>query len=423
MRWIFIVLLVLSVFLPGWAVVAYPQENQEKNINELKKDAPKIYIDCQYCDIDYIREKITFVNYVRDRKEADAHVLITSQRTGSGGKEYTLAFIGREKFSDINATLKFFTKQMDTEDEVRQKLVRTLKMGLASYVANTPLCDLLSVDFKEDVKPTAVEDKWNFWVFNAGAYSFLNGQSTTKSMSIYGDLSASRVTPESKLRLGFSASYSEDNFTINGTTISSTSESQSFNGLYVKSISDHWSVGVYLTLSSSTYSNIRFAAHPCPAVEYNFFPYSESTRRQLRCLYRIGYSFTNYREETIYNKTKDNLLYEGLTLILELKEPWGTISTSLEGTHYFFDFSKNRLVLSGEVSINIVKGLSLELLGSYSRIHDQLSLPKAGASYEEILLMRKELATDYRYYASIGLSYTFGSIYSNVVNPRFGNGY
>ncbi|MBN1273368.1 MAG: hypothetical protein JXB26_13960 [Candidatus Aminicenantes bacterium] len=423
MRRIFNVLLVLSVFLPGFAIAAYSQENQEKNINELKKGAPKIYIDCQYCDIDYIREKITFVNYVRDRKEADAHVLITTQRTGSGGKEYTLAFIGREKFSDINATLKFFTKQMDTEDEVRKKLVRTLKMGLTSYVANTPLCDLLSVDFKEDVKPTAVEDKWNFWVFNIGAYSYLNGQSTTKSISIYGDFSANRVIPESKLQLGLSASYSEDNFTINGTTISSTSESQGFNGLYVKSINDHWSVGGYLTLSSSTYSNIRFAVYPCPAVEYNFFPYSESTRRQLRCLYRIGFSFANYREETIYNKTKDNLLYEGLTLTLELKEPWGTISTSLEGTHYFYDFSKNRLVLSGEVSINIVKGLSLELWGSYSRIHDQLSLPKAGASYEEILLMRKELATDYRYYASIGLSYTFGSIYSNVVNPRFGNGY
>jgi hypothetical protein len=45
-----------------------------------------------------------------------------------------------------------------------------------------------------------------------------------------------------------------------------------------------------------------------------------------------------------------------------------------------------------------------------------------GASLEDVLLMRKQLATSYEYYFSIGLSYTFGSIYSNVVNPRFGSG-
>lgn len=54
------------------------------------------------------------------------------------------------------------------------------------------------------------------------------------------------------------------------------------------------------------------------------------------------------------------------------------------------------------------------------RNHDQLNLPKGDASLDEILLRRRELATDYDYHISIGLSYTFGSVYSNVVNPRFG---
>jgi hypothetical protein len=39
---------------------------------------------------------------------------------------------------------------------------------------------------------------------------------------------------------------------------------------------------------------------------------------------------------------------------------------------------------------------------------------------EEILMGTGQLATDYSFYGSIGLSYTFGSIYSNVVNSRFG---
>ena len=30
------------------------------------------------------------------------------------------------------------------------------------------------------------------------------------------------------------------------------------------------------------------------------------------------------------------------------------------------------------------------------------------------------LATNYNYRFSVGVSYTFGSIYSSIVNPRFG---
>ena len=55
-------------------------------------------------------------------------------------------------------------------------------------------------------------------------------------------------------------------------------------------------------------------------------------------------------------------------------------------------------------------------------IHDQLSLIKGEATLEQVLLRRTMLETNYSYYFSFGLSYTFGSIYSNVVNPRFGGG-
>ncbi len=52
-------------------------------------------------------------------------------------------------------------------------------------------------------------------------------------------------------------------------------------------------------------------------------------------------------------------------------------------------------------------------------ISDKLSLPMKDATEEEILLDIRQLATQYDYFASIGLRYTFGSIYSNVVNSRF----
>jgi len=41
-----------------------------------------------------------------------------------------------------------------------------------------------------------------------------------------------------------------------------------------------------------------------------------------------------------------------------------------------------------------------------------------GATPEEIIARQQALATHYSYFTGFGLSYTFGSIYNNVVNPR-----
>ncbi len=228
------------------------------------------------------------------------------------------------------------------------------------------------------------------------------------------------MTPEWKIQLGASGDYKEDNYDYEDYSIKSISKEKDLRGLFVKSLNEHWSIGSWIEASSSTYSNIEAHYMVAPALEYNFFPYSQSTRRQLRCLYRIGFHSVNYIERTIYDQTKENLFNESLTLTLEIREPWGSASTSLEGSHYFHDLSKNRLELRGFLSVRIFKGFSINLNGRYDRIHDQLSLPIGGASLDEILLQRKELATNYEYSIDIGFSYTFGSVYSNVVNPRFG---
>jgi hypothetical protein len=74
----------------------------------------------------------------------------------------------------------------------------------------------------------------------------------------------------------------------------------------------------------------------------------------------------------------------------------------------------------GSLSIRLFKGLSFDIFGSFERIRDQLSLVKGEISEADLLLRRRQLETGYSYRGQIGLSYTFGSMYSNVVNPRFG---
>jgi hypothetical protein len=389
-----------------------------------------VFIDCGFCDENYIRTEISFVNYVRDRLQADVHILITRQQTGSGGQEYTLTFIGQHNATGMNDTLTVTTKQSDTQDMIRNAIVHNLKIGLVRYLAKTPLAEHLTVSYQQPSTVGEVVDTWDYWTFSINMNTNLNGQKTSNFINLFGGLSARRITKEWKLRFSLNANYNESSFTYDvvtesgGTeaiTTKSFSRGQNFNALVVKSITDHWSVGGFGSAMTSTFSNAKLNWNLAPAVEYNLFPYSESTRQQLRFLYRIGYNNVRYYEETIFDKTAESLWNQSLSVSLDLKQPWGSINASVEGSQYLHDFEKKRLSLFAGLSLRLFEGLSLNLFGNYSRINDQLALRKGTASQEEVLLQRRQLATSYNYFASIGLSYTFGSIYNTIVNPRFGD--
>ena len=399
------------------------KDRDAQDLDELKKTAPKVFIDGNRLDIDFIRTEITFVNYVWDRKEADVHVLITQQRTGGGGREYTIAFIGLNGYASLNNELKFYSNRTETDDEIRRGLVQILKLGLAPYAARTPISKILSLSTDRKLKPTAVIDKWDFWVFSFSTRGRLSGEQSRKYASFSANISLNRVTPASRFRLGFSGNIDESRFDYVDYREESSSRFKGIDGLYVRSLGEHWSVGSYVNLNYSTYSNIDTGVSIAPAVEFDVFPYSESTRRQLRILYRIGPTYNKYIEETIYDKLSQTLFSESLAATLSLTEPWGGAEVSVEGSHYFSDFSYNRVRLAGSLSLRILKGFALTLDGRYAAVHDQLGLRKSEVSLDDLLLRRKELATGYNYSLSVGFSYSFGSVYSNVVNPRFGGGF
>ncbi|MFQ6676351.1 MAG: hypothetical protein ACE5LH_08435 [Fidelibacterota bacterium] len=383
---------------------------------------PNVYVDCLWCDDDFIRTEIPFVNYVRDRYDADIHILVTAQRTGSGGQEYTLAFLGKNVFEAMSDTLVFNTDETDSDDRIRREMVRVMKLGLVPYLTRTPAADNLSVSFVEtpEEPSRAVEDKWKSWIFSVRLHSNLNGEELYKSAYVSGSVSARRVTEKWKISVSTSGSYDEDSFRLNGQTYTSISRRNSLSASVIMSLSDHWSVGLWGYSYTSTFDNIDYALSLMPGIEYNYFPYSESTRRQLRLEYKITPSYADYTEETIYLKMREQLMDHSVSLTLDLIQPWGSVSTSLSGSHYRHDLSKHRVRLFTSFSLKLIKGLSLNVFSNVSMIRNQLFLPRGGATLEEILLKRKQLETQYSYWGSIGLTYSFGSIYTHVVNPRFG---
>lgn len=412
----------LLCFIYPFSSASAATQNPPEDSEAIKQAAPKVYLDCSRCDRTYILTEIEFVNFVRDQKDAQVYIMITTQSTGSGGTEYTLEFTGQGEFEGTDNTLKYVTGNQDTSDEIREGLVRTLKIGLAPYAGRTPIADRITISYKDadTVKTDSVDDKWDYWVFSLSGRGGFDGQKTSRSYSFNGSFSATRVTEDLRFRLYYSGSRSTDRYSYGDIKQTHTRKSHSLNLLAVKSISDHWSVGAASSAYSNTYSNIKFRFSLQPAIEYNYFPYSESTRRQLRFLWRPGFSAYYYYEETIYNKIEEKLWSEQFSAEFQMKQKWGTASTGFGFSHYFHDLKKNQMSIDMNLSIRLFKGFSFDIYGYFQRIRNQLSLRKGEISEADLLLRRIQLETNYNYYAQIGLSYTFGSIYSNVVNPRFG---
>ncbi len=413
---------IICCFLTVFCIFPFAFAQAQSEDSEVQNGKPVVFIDWEGADFELIQKAINFVEYAEEASEAQINVRITSKEIETGDTEYTVMFAGQGDYEGDNDELKFSAAKDKPENERQKELADLIKMGLMRYVGKSPVSDQVSISFLDKVEPTSVEDKWNFWVFNLSADTFLNGEESYKSGMLSGSISANRVTPELKIRMSLSAFFEDSEFKLEDEVIKSESESLNINGLIVKSISEHWSVGGYFSASSSTYSNIKLSLNPAPAIEYNVFPYSESTTQQLRFLYRLNYKSVRYREETVFEKTYENLWQQSLEIAFEVKKKWGTASTSVVGSHYFHNLSRNRIRLNGELSLRLIKGLNFNIYGRYSRIRDQLSLPKGELSIEEVLLKQKQLATSYTYSMSVGLSYTFGSLKSKVVNPRFGTG-
>ena len=387
----------------------------------------KVFVDCPdtSCYLDYLRDEITFVEYVRDRKDADLHVLVTSVETGSGGLEYTLSFIGLQQLADRKRTMTMTIEQSDSEDRRRQRLATVLTIGLLDFVAARGLPTGLAVSVEAGATTTRAStlaaDPWHHWIFSLRGDAEFNAEESTRELNLGLSASADRITPEWKITVGAGIDYEREQYDLDEEDpYKTTRRERELEALVVRSLNEHWSVGAMGEARSSTFDNYAVSVAAAPAIEWNFFPYSEYTRRQLRAQYALGWTYSRYHEESLFGKTREGRFKHEASITYEQREPWGTVETRFEWANTYPGFSKYRLELDGELSLRITRGLSLNFDAYMSRIRDQLSLPKRDATPEEVLLRLRQLGSGYELRFEAGLTYQFGSIFTSIVNPRFG---
>ncbi len=412
----------LCTFVPIRANACTPSQDSTKVLAP-SGDPLKVYVDCDHCDMGYIKDNIRFVDYVRDMTEADIHLMIRRVGTGSGGHKYTLTYLVRDGFAGRNDVLTYVSNSTDTRDAERQGLVQTIKLGLMPYVIKSSLAKYFSISYNgtsERELPGDEKDPWNSWVFQIDIGADIHGEESKKEYSLNGSLSAERVTDAWKINFDFDENYDYDRYYFSdGTHEITRQHDEDYDGLVAKSLSPRGSLGLFSTAGASTYDNIQFSAGIGPAIEFDIFPYSEYTHHEFSFQYHITPHYSNYIYETVFLKYEQLLIKHGISINYNLIEPWGEIDCDVDGSSLFNNLTKNRLDLEASLDIQIYRGLSVHFWGKYSLINNQLSLPKGNSTNEEILLNLRQQATSHSYRASVGLRYTFGSIYNNTVNTRF----
>ncbi|MGE0159861.1 MAG: hypothetical protein AB7T31_10665 [Gemmatimonadales bacterium] len=396
--------------------------------------APRVFLDCRSpeCDQTYYRTEIPWVSWVRDQADADVYVIMTSQQTGGGGREYLLDLEGRGANQDFQHSARYRAGGTDTQRESLDGIALTLGLALGQFATQAGYRELVEVTplrtSEEGVgegAPTGlvaaseVTDPWNLWVFRVASNGSYQGESNREEWRVNANVNADRVSPTWKQ--SYAASYNRRSNRIDFDDRPSVLDNRrdwSVNWRVVYSLAEHVSLGVSGNVGRNTTNNQDIWGQFNPAVEYSFFPYEEATRRSLTAFYEIGPVYRSYFEETLFGETAELRAEQALTISFSQRQPWGSAGVNLRGSTYLHDVEKNNLRLNGNLQFRIVRGLDLNVGASYERVRDQIFLRGGDLTVEERLLRLQQEQTDYRAELEFGLSYRFGSPFNNVVNNR-----
>ncbi|MCU0416008.1 MAG: hypothetical protein MUE33_02370 [Cytophagaceae bacterium] len=329
--------------------------------------------------------------------------------------------MGSNQFKNKKDTVIVSTNASDSEDMIRQDLLQGIKRGLYEMCRNTPFEAVFTISLPPiaDTLEQTTHDPWNYWVIAPGISGEYEGESNFSFTSLVAQMNIRRITHKSKFTLNIRYQYRFSRYRLD-TVLQLGVQEFKASPLYVKSINEHWSMGGIGEYQLDEFRNVRLGMRAAPIVEYNFYPYSINSRKQLRLAYQVGMQYWEYIRITVFDKLEELRPYQRLSFVAEITQPWGSIRGVTTFNTYLDDWKQNRLSLKLNTALRLVEGLALTIEAEGSWINDQISLIKTPLDDTVYLLWGQQLPTRFNFYTEFGFSYTFGSIRNSIVNPRMG---
>lgn len=402
-------------------LISFTSFSQDPPSDTPEMDALRVFLDCSFCDQGYTRQEVKNVIFVRDRKQADVHLLFTSQQSGNGGRSERIQFLGLGIYDDLSDILSYNSAVDMSADEIRELRVRYIELGLIRFRIEAGHEDQIefSILEQDSTAQSEEEDPWNAWVFDMYAGARFNGQETNHFRNINGGAAAKRITEGNKfiVRTGYSQNHSR--FIYDDDETIARQRNAWANAQDVISIDEHWSYGFFADAGNSIFSNYKIYASSSAGLEFDFFEYSESFNKQAIIAYNVGARYNQYYDTTVFNRLDDRLAFHELTVGGTVKEDWGNFSSTVSYQNFLHDFSLNSVSLWMNLRIRLFKGFTWRINGKFNILNNQVNIARQGASIEDVLLQQQQLGSGYTYWMNTGINYSFGSMYNSVVNPRF----
>jgi hypothetical protein len=168
-----------------------------------KVDKLKVFLDCSWnCDYDFLQREMSYIDFFRDAKSVNLHIIVKGETGNSRGEIVTFRFIGIEEFEGVNNKL-VLDVPVNTSGAVKRDLyLEVLEKGVYAYVIRTKANDVVTLSYSDkeaDIK-VIKKDKWNNWAFQTSIGGYFNGEENYSNSNSDMRLSANRITGESKFK-------------------------------------------------------------------------------------------------------------------------------------------------------------------------------------------------------------------------------
>ncbi len=110
-----------------------------------KESKLNLFITCDFCDTNYLKQNLEYSEFVRDNNYADVNLFFRNQRNGSGGELYEINFIGQNSYKEIQDKITFSTTSDNTRDEVRKLMLKNIRLGLVRFWIKAGLKDKIVI--------------------------------------------------------------------------------------------------------------------------------------------------------------------------------------------------------------------------------------------------------------------------------------
>jgi hypothetical protein len=300
---------------PGRPVVTAPDSTT------LQSQAIRVFLDCQGrvrgCDRDFIVTDVNFVNWMRDRFDADVQILVSGLTNGGGGTENTITFIGRRK---LRGDGRYPGAQHAAERPGRPyppRTARTFKLGLARYVARSPIATRVQMAYvapfgqqQQQASAANLKDKWNLWTYTSNFNAFIRAEDQQQSINGSLSLSANRATEKWKLNFSVSGNVNEQRFEIPATATRERVHRDQRTAHVQRELADRALAVVALVGGAEGRRRLLRLPQSGPGAAraagrgVQLFPWTEQTRRQLTFLYNVGPNYYDYQRTTVFDRER-----------------------------------------------------------------------------------------------------------------------